>query len=81
MVVIHGIGEQRPMDTVRGFVKAVVPLNNPSKPRFWSKPDPMSKIFVAGAEASPISACSGSGTESRLISTRFTQSIKHPAHG
>jgi hypothetical protein len=45
VVVIHGIGEQRPMDTVRGFVKAVVPLNNPNKPRFWSKPDPMSEIF------------------------------------
>jgi hypothetical protein len=46
VVVIHGIGEQRPMDTVRGFVTAVVPPpENPDKPRFWNKPDPMSEIF------------------------------------
>jgi hypothetical protein len=53
VVVIHGIGEQRPMDAVRGFVKAGMPPKNPDKPRFWSKPDPMSEIFVAGTEASP----------------------------
>jgi len=46
VVVIHGIGEQRPMDTVRGFVDSVVPLPaNPKKPKFWSKPDPMSELF------------------------------------
>jgi hypothetical protein len=46
VVVIHGIGEQRPMETVRGFVSAVVPSpKNPNKPRFWSKPDPMSELF------------------------------------
>ena len=44
--MIHGIGEQRPMETVRGFVSAVVPTpKNPNKPRFWSKPDPMSELF------------------------------------
>jgi len=46
VVVIHGIGEQKPMDTVRGFVDAVMPLpSNPNKPKFWSKPDPMSELF------------------------------------
>jgi hypothetical protein len=46
VVVIHGIGEQRPMDTVRGFVEAVMPQpKNPGKPKFWSKPDPMSETF------------------------------------
>lgn len=45
VIVIHGIGEQRPMDTVRGFVEAVMPDPPGSKPRFWSKPDPMSELF------------------------------------
>ncbi len=46
VVVIHGIGEQRPMDTIRGFVNATMPLpSNPIKPRFWSKPNPMSELF------------------------------------
>lgn len=46
VVVIHGIGEQRPMDTVRGFVDAVMPLPaNPIKPKFWNKPNPMSELF------------------------------------
>ena len=46
VVVIHGIGEQRPMDTVRGFVDSIMPLpSNPAKPKFWSKPNPMSELF------------------------------------
>jgi len=46
VVVIHGIGEQKPMDTVRAFVDAVMPLpSNPVKPKFWSKPNPMSALF------------------------------------
>src|SRR6266849_8618224 len=46
IVVIHGIGEQRPMDTVRGFVDAVMPQpENTKKPKFWSKPDPLSELF------------------------------------
>jgi hypothetical protein len=46
VVVIHGMGEQRPMDTIKGFVRAVWetddiftkdPLPNPTQ--VWSKPD------------------------------------------
>ncbi len=39
VVIIHGIGEQRPLDTLRGFVKALVqkPVRN--------KPDAMSRLF------------------------------------
>ena len=29
VVVIHGIGEQRPMDTLRGFVEAMIPTDTP----------------------------------------------------
>lgn len=45
VVVIHGIGEQRPMDTLRAFVEAV--LNDPKQggELYWSKPDSMSESF------------------------------------
>ncbi len=46
IVVIHGIGEQMPMDTVRGFVRAVwesdpaISVNGMPRPgEVWSKPD------------------------------------------
>jgi len=39
VIIIHGMGEQRPMDTLRSFVKAVV--NKPIR----NKPDPMSRLF------------------------------------
>ena len=46
VVVIHGMGEQRPMDTIKGFVKAVwqedrvITANGlPNPSQVWSKPD------------------------------------------
>lgn len=46
VIVIHGIGEQHPMDTLRGFADAVAPPNqNPDKPAFFSKPDHFSGTF------------------------------------
>jgi hypothetical protein len=46
VVVIHGMGEQRPMDTVKGFVKAVwetdyISTANglPHPSQVWSRPD------------------------------------------
>src|SRR5262245_16811846 len=46
VVVIHGMGEQRPMDTVKGFVKAVwetdcnITANGlPQPSQVWSRPD------------------------------------------
>src|SRR5438552_3557489 len=49
VVIIHGIGEQKPMDTLRGFVAAVwtsdetIHLANGDS--LWSKPDNLSKSF------------------------------------
>ncbi|WP_374090982.1 hypothetical protein [Methylomicrobium lacus] len=40
VVVIHGIGEQRPLDTLRGFVKALA-----GEKQFRNKPDAMSRLF------------------------------------
>ncbi|HEY2926272.1 hypothetical protein [Piscinibacter sp.] len=46
VVVIHGIGEQRPMDTLRGFVEAMTkPATAAGKDAYWSKPDPLSRTF------------------------------------
>lgn len=44
IIIIHGIGEQKPMDTVRSFVEAVLPEPE-SGEKYLSKPDRMSEIF------------------------------------
>jgi hypothetical protein len=45
VVLIHGIGEQKPMSTLRSFVSAVLEPVPDTKDNFWSKPDPMSELF------------------------------------
>lgn len=46
VVVIHGIGEQRPMSTLRSFVNAVIPEpNGKGRIKFHNKPDRMSETF------------------------------------
>lgn len=50
VVLIHGIGEQVPMDTLRGFVDAVwtsdATVSHPHvPPQLWSKPDKISGDF------------------------------------
>ncbi len=50
VLLIHGIGEQRPMDTLRGFVDAVWSSDTDVhhehvEARLWSKPDHVSRSF------------------------------------
>src|SRR6185436_10699139 len=47
VVVIHGIGDQRPMDTLRPFVDAVLGVDpkSESSARYYSKPDEFSSTF------------------------------------
>ncbi|WP_322012997.1 hypothetical protein [Paraburkholderia sp. J12] len=45
VVVIHGIGEQRPMDTLRGFVDAVLPDSPDYDTKYRSKPDAMGDLL------------------------------------
>jgi hypothetical protein len=45
VVVIHGIGEQRPMETLRSFVDAIVTKPNPTGQNYWNRPDRMSDSF------------------------------------
>lgn len=50
VVIIHGIGEQRPMDTLRSFVEGLsswvkIFVPGAEKPRYWSRPDGISEIY------------------------------------
>ena len=51
VLLIHGIGEQKPMETLRSFVTAAWTtdtdqhLNHPRAGQFWSKPYPLSENF------------------------------------
>jgi hypothetical protein len=45
IVFIHGIGEQKPMDNVREFVKAVLPPAKPGEEQYWSLPDTISEVM------------------------------------
>src|SRR6202049_3433469 len=51
VIVIHGIGEQRPMNTLRAFVTSVLKLapgastNTDTEPAYYSKPDTFSDSF------------------------------------
>src|SRR2546426_2542081 len=45
VVVIHGVGEQRPMSTLRGFVASVLRVSEESSRPTFSKPDTMSESF------------------------------------
>ncbi|MEP1385546.1 MAG: hypothetical protein ABJK64_17325 [Paraglaciecola sp.] len=46
VVVIHGMGEQRPMETIREFVNHVFKQDpNLKNPHFWNKPSSVSESF------------------------------------
>jgi len=43
VIIIHGMGEQRPMDTLRSFVDAVLPDPKEGEEKFFSRPDSLSE--------------------------------------
>lgn len=51
VVIIHGMGEQRPMDTLRSFVEGIIfwikrgNTDRETKPRYWSRPDGISEMY------------------------------------
>lgn len=54
VIVIHGIGEQLPMTTLRNFVESVLDEKPGSNtPLYYSKPDPFSKSFELRCLATP----------------------------
>lgn len=61
VVVIHGMGEQRPLNTLRSFISAAVQAPaEPTRPLYWSKPDAFGDQFelrrfvVASTHSRPI---------------------------
>ncbi|MBA4849333.1 hypothetical protein [Emticicia sp. BO119] len=46
VLVIHGMGEQKPMDTLREFVESIAPeIPHSKKQKFFNKPDVLSETF------------------------------------
>lgn len=45
VVLIHGIGEQKPMQSLRSFAEAVLPQPAQGGEKYFSKPDPLSESF------------------------------------
>ena len=45
VVIIHGMGEQRPMETLRTFARAILPEPKQGGPKFFSRPDTFSESF------------------------------------
>lgn len=45
IVVIHGIGEQRPMATLRSFVNGILPYRRDKLPKYHSKPDRFNSLL------------------------------------
>lgn len=45
VVIIHGIGEQYPMETVRAFADAVLPEPEQGGEKYFVRPDPLSESF------------------------------------
>lgn len=42
-VIVHGMGEQKPNDTLRGFIGAALPPNPNADGGYYSRPDKMSR--------------------------------------
>ncbi|WP_052420958.1 hypothetical protein [Paraburkholderia ferrariae] len=59
VVVIHGIGEQRPMDTLRGFVDAVLTDVSGYDTKYRSKPDAMGDLLETRRLQAPASRQEG----------------------
>ena len=88
VVLIHGIGEQRPMATLRAFVKWLLPAHDKNddyygKDDYYSKPDQISDSFELRRiklkklrAAEPLEQSLQISTGPRLISTSTTGLIR-----
>jgi hypothetical protein len=53
VVVIHGMGEQRPLDTLNGFIDAALPPTSGGKPFFYSRPDRITDSYESRRYLAP----------------------------
>ncbi len=72
VVVIHGMGEQRPMETIREFVNQVWKQDkNLSNPHFWNKPSSVSESFEQRRLTTDTPAIKGDASSARTKRTDF----------
>ncbi len=79
VIIIHGIGDQRPMDTLRSFILAalnrkIVDGEQPSRPGFYNNPDRMAGNFELRRFTLPSS-------ESRPVTHFFEYYWQHQMRG
>jgi hypothetical protein len=51
--MIHGMGEQRPLDTLNRFIVAALPPDEKGKQEFYSRPDPVTDSFESRLYLAP----------------------------
>lgn len=53
VVIVHGMGEQRPLETLSGFVEAALPSRDDGVPRFYSRPDKVTDSYESRRYLAP----------------------------
>lgn len=72
VVIVHGIGEQRPMETVREFVETVWAKDKSLKnTRFWSKPSEVSQSYEQRRLTTDYAEIVGSKTDEKTTRVDF----------
>ena len=72
VVIVHGIGEQRPMETVREFVESIWAKDSSlENNRFWSKPSEVSQSFEQRRLTTDYASVKGSNTSHKTSRIDF----------
>jgi hypothetical protein len=53
VVIVHGMGEQRPLETLSGFVEAALPPLDDRQTRFYSRPDKVTDSYESRRYLAP----------------------------
>lgn len=56
VVIVHGMGEQRPGDALNGFITAGVPVDGSGRRTYFSRPDTVANSFEARRYIAPATA-------------------------
>lgn len=59
VVIVHGMGEQRPLDTLNGFVNAALDPDGCNTPEFYSRPDDVTDSYESRRYLAPALTCDG----------------------
>lgn len=75
VVIVHGMGEQQPLDTLNGFIDAALTPDRSGKPFFFSRPEEVSDSFESRSYLAPHL---GEGKNEKHAQTEFFE--YHWAH-